>query len=87
MSETRSDEIRLMTVEPAGFNPTGYTRELGLRVLCSGLAYEVWTSATEIVVIGAPSHDDEGHNCDEMGCGQEHVLVRIREEGKHGTGR
>ena len=30
-----------------------------------------------IVVCGIPFDDDETHNCDEMGCGQEHVVALV----------
>lgn len=40
---------------------------------------EVWTDGTDVIVLGLPPRaDDEenGHNCDEMGCGQCHVLLK-----------
>ena len=36
---------------------------------------QAYTNGKEIVVIGQPEHDD--HNCDAMGCGQNHVIARI----------
>ncbi len=43
----------------------------------------VLLTATELVITGTPPDEDEvadedyGHNCDAMGCGWEHVLMRI----------
>ena len=32
----------------------------------------------EVIVTGYPDWDDEGHNCDEMGCSSvEHVILRV----------
>ena len=42
-------------------------------------AHEVWTNGSDLIVLGMPPRaDDEenGHNCDEMGCAQCHVLAR-----------
>ena len=42
-------------------------------------AQEVWTDGTDVIVLGIPPHEDDeenGHNCDDMGCGQCHVLLR-----------
>jgi hypothetical protein len=52
---------------------------------------EAYESATEIVVCGTPPDDmhlpeDQRHNCDEMGCGQSHVIYRFRKEGGPGYG-
>lgn len=42
-----------------------------------GRIYEVWTSPQgDVVLLGAPEPDDESHNCDANGCGQDHVLWR-----------
>lgn len=42
-----------------------------------GRVYEVMTSVLgEVVVLGSPPSDDEEHNCDANGCGQDHVLWR-----------
>lgn len=44
---------------------------------------EAWSDGREIVVLGSPKdeapEDDGtmGHNCDAMGCGQDHVIARI----------
>lgn len=43
----------------------------------TGRIQEVWTSPRgEVVILGVPVHDDETHNCDANGCGQDHVLWR-----------
>lgn len=40
-----------------------------------------YVSATDLVIIGDPAYDESedeaAHNCDESGCGQEHVLLRV----------
>lgn len=42
-----------------------------------GRIYEICTSVRgETVVLGQPESDDEEHNCDANGCGQDHVLWR-----------
>lgn len=43
-------------------------------------ARECYETETEIIVIGGVAHDDESHNCDEMGCGSAtpHVKYRIK---------
>lgn len=42
---------------------------------------EVYTNGTQIVVLGEPPEPPDGedllHNCDQMGCGWDHVLIRI----------
>lgn len=48
-----------------------------------GIAWE--TTEGEIVITGSPTQDDQlpeekRHNCDAMGCGQEHVLYRFPRE-------
>lgn len=36
------------------------------------------TKRGEVIITGYPDWDDEGHNCDEMGCSSvEHVLIRV----------
>ena len=46
-----------------------------------GRVYEVMVSVRgEVVVIGQPDSEDETHNCDANGCGQEHVLWRCGPE-------
>ena len=47
----------------------------------TGRVYEVWQSPSgDVVVLGSPKtrdgEDDESHNCDANGCGQDHVLWR-----------
>jgi hypothetical protein len=44
---------------------------------------EVWTNGSDLVVLGSPpvaedDVDDLNHNCDLMGCGACHVLIRGR---------
>lgn len=39
-----------------------------------GTAYE---TPTEIIICGTPPDEEGLHNCDEMGCGFEHVLYRL----------
>jgi hypothetical protein len=40
-------------------------------------AQEVWTDGSDLVVLGQPPDGEEsGHDCDEMGCAQCHVLAR-----------
>ena len=45
-------------------------------------AYEVWTNGSDFIVLGDPPMQDddseEGHNCDQMGCGACHVIARGR---------
>jgi hypothetical protein len=43
-------------------------------------ARECYETETEIIVIGGVAHDDESHNCDEMGCGSAtpHIKYRIK---------
>jgi hypothetical protein len=40
-----------------------------------------YASGTDLVVVGDPpydeSEDEAAHSCDENGCGQEHVLLRV----------
>jgi hypothetical protein len=45
-------------------------------------ADEVWTDGTDVIVLGLPPNADveeNGHNCDEMGCGQCHVLLKAED--------
>jgi hypothetical protein len=47
-------------------------------------AQEVWTDGDDVIVLGIPPREYEeenGHNCDDMGCGQCHVILRA--EGIH----
>jgi hypothetical protein len=38
---------------------------------------QVYMSDHEIVITGVPNEDDEGHNCDHMGCSSiNHVIYR-----------
>ena len=44
-----------------------------------------YSNGEEIVVMGTPTHNEElaedapeQHDCDEMGCGSDHVLARFR---------
>lgn len=40
---------------------------------------EVWTNGSDVIVLGSPpGNNEEGsvHNCDGMGCGYCHVLLR-----------
>jgi hypothetical protein len=39
---------------------------------------EVWVDGADVIILGEPDSDDESHNCDEMGCGQCHVIARGR---------
>ena len=49
------------------------------RVQINGRISELWISALgEVVVLGIPESEDEKHNCDASGCGQDHVLWRGR---------
>jgi hypothetical protein len=44
-----------------------------------GEVREVWSSpAGEVVLLGQPPSDDAEHNCDALGCEQDHVLWRGR---------
>lgn len=42
--------------------------------------YELWIKKldgrTRFVLLGIPKRDDESHNCDAMGCGFDHVILR-----------
>ena len=41
----------------------------------------VYVQADDTIVITATPHtDDEAHNCDWMGCGWEHVIIRAKIE-------
>lgn len=45
---------------------------------------EVWAGNGEVVILGQPDGEDEeedGHNCDAMGCGTAHVVARWRYTG------
>lgn len=49
-----------------------------------GIAYE---TKSEVVVVGYPVEDEslpeeKRHNCDQMGCGLNHVLYRFRKEAR-----
>jgi hypothetical protein len=35
-----------------------------------------FASAETLVIVGRPDPDDDEHNCDAMGCRQDHVLER-----------
>ena len=35
-----------------------------------------FANTTTLVIVGRPNPDDEDHNCDAMGCRQNHVLER-----------
>jgi len=38
----------------------------------------VFVSDNKLVITGSPKEEDEGHNCDEMGCSSvSHVLYRL----------
>lgn len=40
-----------------------------------------FTNGTELVILGEPPEDDPEcllHNCDEMGCGRNHVIYRFK---------
>lgn len=44
-----------------------------------GRVTEVWCADDgEVVLIGQPDNGDEDHDCDAVGCGQDHVLWRAR---------
>ena len=57
--------------------PAGYIR-VALPPDAPEGAYSAWSNEAQVVILGDPRADDEGHNCDAMGCRQEHVL-EIRE--------
>ena len=38
----------------------------------------IYVGKGQVVVLGMPKSDDESHNCDAMGCGQDHVVYRAR---------
>lgn len=38
---------------------------------------EIWLKDGWVIVLGQPQEGD-GHNCDQMGCGWNHVLVRAK---------
>jgi hypothetical protein len=59
----KAEEQELYPCIPKGFKQTGLNR------------YE---SDTEIIIIGQPNEDDDSHNCDQMGCGWDHVMQRIK---------
>ena len=39
-------------------------------------ATAAFANPSTLVIVGQPDHDDEAHNCDAMGCRQDHVLER-----------
>ena len=42
---------------------------------------ECYETETEIIVMGEPRHDDESHNCDQLGCSSvSHVKYRFSKE-------
>ena len=41
--------------------------------------YEVFSDGARIVVLGRPDEASD-HNCDRMGCGWDHVIVRAKIE-------
>jgi hypothetical protein len=47
-------------------------------LLMKKLEAEVYQTETAIVIVGNPEENDPLHNCDAMGCGQEHVLYRFK---------
>ena len=51
----------------------------GFRRLEADGEVQVWVSDSAVVVIGWPLPDPD-HNCDQMGCGFSHVLLRARLE-------
>lgn len=46
--------------------------------IINGTVQEVVETAQEYVYLGTPVEDDPEHNCDVMGCGQAHVLARVK---------
>lgn len=59
------------------FSVSGYTMPKG------AILRECYETETEIVVCGTPDHNDESHDCDEMGCSStSHVLYRFRKNEK-----
>jgi hypothetical protein len=32
----------------------------------------------DVIILGQPEEEDESHDCDYMGCGWSHVLIRAR---------
>lgn len=46
-----------------------------------GTVTEQVETERETVYLGTPVEDDPRHNCDAMGCGQAHVLARVRKPG------
>ena len=60
-------------MSPAGFekveNVTGYMS--GAKIT------RLETNGRDVVILGEVDPEDQTHNCDQMGCGWEHVLVRL----------
>lgn len=64
--------------------PPGFRRVLGVEVWLNGQVYtDVETDGKEVVVLGDPPDESDSdeplHNCDAMGCGWCHVILRIRD--------
>jgi hypothetical protein len=57
--------------------PEGWSRVDGVTgYLHGGEITSVYTNGRSVVILGDPD-EDGGHNCDQMECGQSHVLVRL----------
>jgi len=57
--------------------PEGWVKVEGLTGYMSGATIrEVFSNGRDIVICGDPGEEGD-HNCDEMGCGWDHVLVRL----------
>jgi hypothetical protein len=64
----------------------GWTRMPEQRIT-EGIVQEIVETETEIIFLGKPSPEvnsdgEDVHNCDQMGCGQCHVLYRCLREAK-----
>lgn len=61
--------------------PEGWKRVEGVSGYVSGggTIHETYTNGVDVVMLGDPGREDESHNCDEMGCLWNHVLVRLRD--------
>lgn len=80
MRDAESKEIGLLRV-PVYRNGVRVLTELWTldhepRIECFiGQISEVWRHGARVIVLGSPDEDSD-HNCDCMGCGQAHVLMR-----------
>jgi hypothetical protein len=47
------------------------------RIPRASIAHEIVVTRSEVVVLGSPDDAEDAHDCDAMGCGYAHALLRI----------